>query len=323
MKNHSTLFKYVPFVLVGLIALANVHFKATYLSHIANLLIYALICCVAVFINAEHKTAKTKTALVLNIVALVLRLTCSVIWLLPRISFNMYGVAGIVSHMSSLLIAVSFVVLSLQFKDNKYLSKISLFLAVLLFFCSLPVQYVFNAIGLNYWSVDGQSKAIIYFVQYALNSSILYVALLAFAVFSYSYYRRNNIREIFRMNALDILSMIYIVIAVTFFSALWGGKVFSPDPYTTSSYHGGGWLFPVVSLGIAVMISSLTSIFIKNRIMTYVSCGLLVIWSVGACITFFKSMSSLAEYYIYSPVICTLFAFAGSILLIISSISKR
>lgn len=325
MKNYSALLKYVPFVLVGLFALGRIAFKVYFLGLIAYVLIFALISGVLWVINSEYRAPKTKTAFALSIGAILLCLVRHVIYLSPDnivqyMSWAMaMTMAGLMEVMQVMLVAVSFILLAVQFKEDKLIRNLAWSLAGLLILSAIPSHNF--ALGFDYNQYAGIKKVIIFSAP-QIAGCTWYAAICVLALFCHFYCLKDRIRESVTLNALEILSVIYVVIAVLFYSTLWCVRLDYSSAYTASYSIGGAGIFPVVSLGIAVMLAAVISVFIQNRVMALVSGALLIIWTFGACIKFYLSIPSFTEYYIYNPIICAASAFIGGVLLVVGTVLK-
>ena len=321
MKNYSALLKYAPFVLIGIFALGHITFKVNFLALSANVLIYALVCGVLWVINSEYRSSKTKTAFALSIGAILLGLVCDVIYLSPDNNVQYMAMAGLMYVMRVMLMAVSFILLAVQFKEDKLIRNLAWSLAGLLILSAIPWHNILYALGFDYNQYVGIKKVIIFSASY-ISGCTWYAAICVLALFCHFYCLKDRIRESVTLNALEILSVIYVVIAVLFYGTLWCVRLNYSSASTASYSLGGAGIFPVVSLGIAVMLAAIISVFIHNRIMALVSGALLIIWPFGACVKFYLSIPSFTEYYIYNPIICAASAFIGGVLLVVGTVLK-
>lgn len=321
MKNYSALLKYAPFVLIGMFALGHITFKVNFLALSANVLIYALVCGVLWVINSEYRSSKTKTAFALSIGAILLGLVCDVIYLSPDNNLQYMSMAGLMGLMRFMLVAVSFILLAVQFKEDKLIRNLAWSLAGLLILSAIPWHSILYALGFDYSQYVGIKKVIIFSASY-ISVCTWYAAICILALFCHFYCLKDRIRESVTLNALEILSVIYVVIAVLFYGTLWCVRLNYSSASTASYSLGGAGMFPVVSLGIAVMLAAIISVFIHNRIMALVSGALLIIWPFGACVKFYLSIPSFTEYYIYNPIICAASAFIGGVLLVVGTVLK-
>lgn len=321
MKNYSALLKYAPFVLIGMFALGHITFKVNFLALSANVLIYALVCGVLWVINSEYRSSKTKTAFALSIGAILLGLVCDVIYLSPDNNLQYMSMAGLMGLMRFMLVAVSFILLAVQFKEDKLIRNLAWSLAGLLILSAIPWHSILYALGFDYSQYVGIKKVIIFSAPYIAGCT-WYAAICVLALFCHFYYLKDRIRESVKFDALEILSVIYVVIAIIFYSTLWCVRLDYSSAYSISYSLGGAGIFPVVSLGIAVMLAAIISVFIHNRIMALVSGALLIIWTFGACVKFYLSIPSFTEYYIYNPIICAASAFIGGVLLVVGTVLK-
>lgn len=321
MKNYSALLKYAPFVLIGIFALGCITSKVNFLALSANVLIYALVCGVLWVINSEYRSSKTKTAFALSVGAILLCLMCAVIYLSPDNNVQYMAMAGLMDVMRVMLMAVSFILLAVQFKEDKLIRNLAWSLAGLLILSAIPWHNILYALGFDYNQYVGIKKVIIFSASY-ISGCTWYAAICVLALFCHFYCLKDRIRESVTLNALEILSVIYVVIAVLFSSTLWCVRLDYSSASTASYSLGGAGIFPVVSLGIAVMLAAIISVFIHNRIMALVSGALLIIWPFGACVKFYLSIPSFTEYYIYNPIICAASAFIGGVLLVVGTVLK-
>lgn len=321
MKNYSALLKYAPFVLIGMFALGHITFKVNFLALSANVLIYAMVCGVLWVINSEYRSSKTKTAFALSIGAILLGLVCDVIYLSPDNNLQYMSMAGLMGLMRFMLVAVSFILLAVQFKEDKLIRNLAWSLAGLLILSAIPWHSILYALGFDYSQYVGIKKVIIFSASY-ISGCTWYAAICVLALFCHFYCLKDRIRESVTLNALEILSVIYVVIAVLFYGTLWCVRLNYSSASTASYSLGGAGMFPVVSLGIAVMLAAIISVFIHNRIMALVSGALLIIWPFGACVKFYLSIPSFTEYYIYNPIICAASAFIGGVLLVVGTVLK-
>lgn len=318
MKNYSALLKYVPFVLIGIFALGHITFKVYFLALSANVLICALVCGVLWVINSEYRAPKTKTAFALSIGAILLKLVCDVIYLSPDYNVLYRAMAGLMDVMGVMLMAVSFILLAVQFKEDKLIRNLAWSLAGLLILSAIPSGNILFDLGFDYNQYAGIKKVIISSALH-ISGYTWYAAICVLALFCHFYYLKDRIRESVKFDALEILSVIYVVIAVLFYSQDWCVRL---DYSSECLITGGAVIFPVVSLGIAVMLAAIISVFIHNRIMALVSGALLIIWTFGACVKFYLSIPSFTEYYIYNPIICAVSAFIAGVLLVVGSVLK-
>lgn len=321
MKNYSALLKYAPFVLIGIFALGCITFKVNFLALSATVLICALVCGVLWVINSEYRSSKTKTAFALSIGAILLGLVCDVIYLSPDNNVQYMAMAGLMYVMRVMLMAVSFILLAVQFKEDKLIRNLAWSLAGLLILSAIPWHNILYALGFDFNQYVGIKKVIIFSASY-ISGCTWYAAICVLAVFCHFYCLKDRSRESVTLNALEILSVIYVVIAILFYGTLWCVRLNYSSASTASYSLGGAGIFPVVSLGIAVMLAAIISVFIHNRIMALVSGALLIIWPFGACVKFYLSIPSFTEYYIYNPIICAASAFIGGVLLVVGTVLK-